>query len=169
MEDAVVLTSGNFYSRLITYKKLKLRQSFELGFTEMFNNVTNPLLTLSGQVRGFRPDSLYGYKRIYAQSETTYFSEWSLLGFRFAPFTAFEGALFRQKVKNDKQYIFYPGFSAGLRTRNENLIFGTMEFRVYYFPITVPGVGNFEFKFTNNLRIKYSGSFVKAPALLNYN
>ncbi len=169
MEDAVVLATGNFYSRLITYKKMKLRQSFELGYTEMFNNVTNPLLTLSGQVRGFRPDSLYGYRRLYAQSETTFFSEWSLLGFRFAPFTAFEGALFRQKVNTRKVYVFYPGFSAGVRTRNENLIFGTMEFRVYLFPITVPGVGNFEFKFTSNLRFKYSGSFVKAPALLNYN
>lgn len=169
MEDAVVLASANFYSKLFTYKKLKLRQSFEVGYTEMFNNVTNPLLTLSGQVRGFRPDSLFGYRRIYAQSETTYFSDWSLLGFRFAPFTAFEGALFRQKVNANKVYVFYPGFSAGVRTRNENLIFGTMEFRVYMFPITVPGVGHFQFKFTSNLRFKYSGSFIKAPALLNYN
>jgi hypothetical protein len=169
LQDVTFLASANFYSRLIDYKKLKLRQSLEGGYTEIFHQRTNNLLVLNNLIKGFRPDSLYGYRRFYARSETIFFTNWSLLGFRFAPFTAFEGGILRQQKPDHKVYLFYPGFSGGVRTRNENLVFGTMEFRVYYFPITVPGVSRIEFKFSTNLRIKYTGSFVNAPSLLNFN
>jgi hypothetical protein len=168
-EDAILLVSGSLYSRLINFKKLKIRQLVEGGYTDMFNQRTNVGLTLSTQIHGFSPDSLYGYRRIFGHSETTFFTGWSFLGFRFAPFTAFEGGLLQEKINNKFDNKFYPGFSAGVRTRNENLIFGTMELRAYYFPITVPGVSTFGFRFTSNLRIKYSGTFVKAPGLLTYN
>lgn len=171
MQDAILLASASLYSRLIKFKKVKIRQLVEAGYTDLINQKTNRGLTLNNQVRGFSPDSLFGSRRIYGHSETTFFSGWSFLGFRFAPFTAFEGGIIQLKVPGQQHshYKFYPGFSAGVRTRNENLIFGTMEFRAYYFPVTVPGVSTFQFKFTTNLRIKFSGSFVKAPGLLEFN
>ena len=169
MQDAILLASASLYSRLIKYKKIKIRQLVEAGYTDLINQKTNRGLTLDNQVRGFTPDSLYGSRRIYGHSETTVFTGWSFLGFRFAPFTSFEGGIIQLKTQNVSHYKFYPGFSAGIRTRNENLIFGTLELRAYYFPVTVPGVSTFGFKFTSNLRIKYSGSFVKAPGLLTYN
>jgi hypothetical protein len=169
IQDAIMLASASLYSRLIKYKKLKIRQLIEAGYTDLINQKTNRGLTLNNQVKGFSPDSLYGSRRIYAHSETTFFTGWSFLGFRFAPFTAFEGGIIQLKTKSTSQYKIYPGFSAGLRTRNENLIFGTLEFRAYYFPVIVPGVSTITLKFTSNLRIKYSGSFVKAPGLLNFN
>jgi hypothetical protein len=168
-QDILLLTSANIFSRLINWKKLRLRQSIEIGYSQIFNQRTNTLLTLNNQVKGFTPDSLYGTKRLYAHSETTFFTPWTVAGFRFAPFVSFEGGVLRQHTANNLIMKFYPGFSTGVRTRNENLIFGTLEARVFYFPIRVDGVNHFEFKFTSNLRIKYSGSFVKAPDLLSYN
>lgn len=169
MQDAILLASASLYSRLIKYKKVKIRQLAEVGYTDLIKEKTNRGLTLNNQVRGFSPDSLFGSRRIYGHAETTFFTDWSLLGFRFAPFTAFEAGILQLKKNNVSHYKLYPGFSAGMRTRNENLIFGTMEFRAYYFPVTVLGVSRFEFKFTSNLRIKFSGSFVKAPGLLDFN
>jgi hypothetical protein len=169
LEDAVLLLNASVYSHLITYKKIKVRQLVEVGYTDLINRRTNPWLVINNYVRGFTPDSLYGSKRIYARSETTLFTSLSVLGFRWAVVAAFEGGLIQPASTTFANYQLYPGFSAGLRTRNENLIFGTMELRGYYFPVTIVGVSSFGFRFTSNLRIKYSGGFVKAPDLLIYN
>jgi hypothetical protein len=168
-QDVLFLASANIFSRLIDWKNMRVRQSIEVGYSQIFKQRTSELLTLNNQVKGFSPDSLFGTKRLYARSETTLFTPWSFLGFRFAPFAAFEGGVLRQKTVTASFTKLYPGFSTGVRTRNENLIFGTLEARVFYFPIRVDGVSYFEFKFTSNLRIKYSGGFVRAPGLLIYN
>jgi hypothetical protein len=168
-QDVLFLASANIFSRLINWKTMRLRQSVEIGYSQILKQHTSELLTLNNQVKGFSPDSLYGTKRLYARFETTFFTPWSFAGFRFAPFAAFEGGVLRQKTVTASFTKLYPGFSTGIRTRNENLIFGTLEARIFFFPIRVDGVSHFEFKFTSNLRIKYSGSFVRAPGLLSYN
>jgi hypothetical protein len=168
-QDVLFLASANTFSRLLYWKKMRVRQSLEFGYSQILNQNTTELLTLNNQVKGFSPDSLYGTKRLYAKSETTLFTPWSIAGFRLATFASFEGGVLRQRTAGGGLTKLYPGFSTGVRTRNENLIFGTLEARVFYFPIRVDGVSHFEFKFTSNLRIKYSGSFVKVPGLLVYN
>jgi hypothetical protein len=168
-QDVLFLASANIFSRLLYWKNMRVRQSFEVGYSQIFKQRTNGLLTLNNQVKGFTPDSLYGTKRLYVKSETIFFTPWTIAGFRFAPFASFEGGVLRQRTAIGGFTKLYPGFSTGVRTRNENLIFGTLEARVFYFPIRVDGVNHFEFKFISNLRIKYSGGFVRAPSLLSYN
>ncbi|HEY5823922.1 MAG TPA: hypothetical protein VIT44_06150, partial [Cyclobacteriaceae bacterium] len=100
MQDAIVLASARLFSKLLQFKKVKIRQLVEGGYSELFNQRTNLGLTLNNQIKGFSPDSLYGYRRFYAHSETTFFTGWNFLGFRFAPFAAFEGGILQEKDKN---------------------------------------------------------------------
>ncbi|MFN8689896.1 MAG: hypothetical protein ACK5XL_07835, partial [Cyclobacteriaceae bacterium] len=58
------------------------------------------------------------------------------------------------------------GISGGIRTRNENLIFGTIEFRLTYVPTNDATGSKFSFDFNQRLRVKNSRSFVRAPNLL---
>jgi hypothetical protein len=80
-----------------------------------------------------------------------------------------EGAYLQAKTIDASTHDFYGGTSGGIRMRNENLIFGTIEFRAFYFPKIVPGVDPVSFKVTTNVRIKYSGSFVRPPEFVRYN
>jgi hypothetical protein len=61
------------------------------------------------------------------------------------------------------------GFSLGIRTRNEKLIFGTIEAKATLILKDEFGDSRFEFSFKQNLRIKSSVSYVKAPSLIAYN
>jgi hypothetical protein len=168
-EDGVLYVRGVFYSKLYGLKKLKIRHQFGGGYARAFNTKVRDLLTVNNELRGFSPDSLYGFQRFSLRSESTVFTPFQLAGFRFAPFLSLESAhLERRNVDViDKRFIW--GTTGGVRIRNENLIFGTIEFRAFYYPRTVPGVEQLSFKVTTNVRIKYSGSFVSPPDFVRYN
>lgn len=169
-EDGVVYLRGAFYTKLYPVNKSNVRHKFTAGYSRAFNNRVRPLLSLNNELQGFSPDSLYGRQRLLLSSETTVFTPWHLIGFRFAPFASIEGAYLHRRLQNGKQsHEIFGGTSGGIRIRNENLIFGTIEFRAYFFPRTIPGVEPVSFKVTTNIRIKYSGSFVRPPDFVRYN
>ena len=92
-----------------------------------------------------------------------------LLGFRFAGVAYLEIA----SLAGDKQGLLntapYYSIGAGIRTRNENLSFGTMEAKFQYFPRTPDGVDSFRFTFSTNLRFRSTGILVSPPSIVNYN
>lgn len=168
-EDGVMFIRGQYYSKLYNVKKSKVRHQFGGGYARAFNNRVRELLTLNNELRGFGADSLFGFQRFSMRSETTVFTPLQFLGFRFAPFLSLEGAYLKQKVPDGSEGNFYWGSTGGVRIRNENLIFGTVEFRAFWYPKTVPGVVPLSFKVTTNVRIKYSGSFVSPPDFVRFN
>jgi hypothetical protein len=139
------------------------------GYAHAYNTITRELLTLNDELTGFSPDSLYGKQRISLRVETTVFTKWKLAGFRFAPFLSLENAFLKDIISSKSLGEFYWGTTSGVRIRNENLIFGTIELRAFYFPTAVDGVSHFSFKITTNVRLKYSGRFVNPPSFVRYN
>jgi hypothetical protein len=168
-EDGVLFVRGVYYSKLYDIKQCKIRHQFGGGYARAFNNQVRELLSLNNELRGFRADSTYGFQRFNLRSETTVFTPLQFLGFRFAPFLSLEGAYLMQKKNIEVEGDFFFGSTGGVRIRNENLIFGTIEFRAFYYPKTVAGVDELSFKVTTNVRIKYSGSFVSPPDFVRYN
>jgi hypothetical protein len=168
-EDGVMYVKGTFYSKLYQIKRSKVRHQFGGGYARAFNSRVREMLTLNNELRGFGADSLFGYQRFLFRTETTVFSPLQFAGFRFAPFLSLEAAYLKQKVNTVQEGNFFWGTTGGIRVRNENLLFGTVEFRAFYFPKTVPGVDHLSFKVTTNLRIKYSGTFVTPPEFVRYN
>jgi hypothetical protein len=170
-EDIVLLGSASIFSKLIPIKKNGLRQSVGLSYTQIFNNTTLLPLRIDNSfgINGFLADSVLGTKRLSLHTETVLFIRPSLLGFKFAPFIFTDAAI----IAKDDEALFrrspYFGLGGGLRTRNENLIFGTIELRMFYFPKVTEDLSQFRITLSGNLRIKYSSSFVKAPSLISYN
>lgn len=171
LEDATLLLSGSLMSRLIPRGEFLFRQSFKVDYTRVYKQRTTIPLDINNEfgLQYFRADSLWGTKRFNINTETLAFSPWNLLGFRFAPFAFGEMAM----ISGDHQSIFHEkpffGFGGGIRTRNENLIFGTVELRLIYYPRTIGDVSPFNIRVTSNLRVKYSAGFVRAPAFVRYN
>lgn len=171
LEDATVLLSGSLLSRLIAQGQFLFRQSISMDYTRVFKQRTALPLDINHEfgLQYFRADSLWGTKRFHIQTETIAFSPWQPMGFRFAPFAFGEMAMI---AENDRSIFYdkpYFGFGGGIRTRNENLIFGTVELRFIYYPRTIEDISSFNLRVTSNLRIKYSAGFVRAPGFISYN
>ncbi len=168
-EDTFIFANGQYYSRLCVSEAVKVRQLVEGGYAQAFNNSLRPLLTLNNQLFGFRPDSLYTHKRAFLRTETTLFTNWKVAGFNFAGFVSLESAFLQVTPGENLTEKFIYGTTGGFRIRNENITFGTIEFRGYYFPTDVPGVDTFSFRISTNVRLKYTSTFVRPPSFVTYN
>src|SRR5690606_22964988 len=170
-EDATLLFSSSWFSHLLTQKNFKIRQYVKASYAIELNPTINELLRIGNDfgVRGFRTDSLFGEQRLGLTSETVFFTKWKFLGFNFAPLLFLDLAFLppvNENIFYDKPYA---GLGAGIRTRNENIVLGTVELRFTFYPKVTENISRFNVNVSYNLRVKYTDSFVRAPGFLRFN
>jgi hypothetical protein len=171
LEDITLLASASLFSRLLFWKSLKIRQSVNASYTTILNQRINLPLRIDNEfgLEKFAADSVLGTQRLSIGFETVIYLKPSLLGFHFAPFIFTDMSMLSPKNETlIKQKPFF-ALGGGIRTRNENLIFGTIELRMFYFPRVTEDLSKFRITLSSNLRVKYSSAFVKAPAFIQYN
>jgi hypothetical protein len=165
-EDALLSVNFKQYSKIHRMGKMIIRHQYEAGYAVLFNQHIKRGFTIrdANGLVGFRPDSLIGLQRIRLSGETTLFTPWRVLGFRMAPIARIDMALIKLGSQFLRANNFFTGVSLGLRARNENLIFNTIEARGFYYPVVVEDLGHFRFSLTSNFRIKYPTNLVNKPA-----
>ena len=168
-EDVVLQSGGTFYSQAFSLGKYKIRNSATAYYTRLFGRVANDWLTIRGDIiPGLRVEEVDATERISMGFEASVFTPWSLIGFRIAPFSSFYWAKLKCPTCENK-YQNYTGISLGMRIRNENLIFGTMEVKGTFIPNDDEGHSKFALSFRKNLRFRKTDVYVKAPDLILYN
>ncbi len=96
-QDASILFGTSYYSPLFLFSSVKIRQYINFSFTRLFNPVGIDPLTIDNVfgLRYFSGDSTFGIERVTLHSETTFFLNYKLLGFKFAPFVFGDLSLLR--------------------------------------------------------------------------
>jgi len=170
LQDAGVLAGTSIYSRLFLYKNVKIRQHFNFSYTQLFNRVGLDPLSINNNfgLRFFHSDSIRGDQRISLYSETFFFLKYKVFGFKFAPFAFGDITLIRPENESFSKSTAYYGLGGGVRTRNENFVFGTIELRAIYFPRKVDQ-NSFKVTLTTNIRFRVNSSYVSAPEIVQLN
>ena len=172
MQDAIVLGGLTMYSHLMEFDNFKMRQFMRLSYTRQFNRVGLDPLSINNPfgLRYFRGDSTRGYQRLSLHSETAFFINMKVFGFKFSPFSYGDVSMLSPENKSITKSGFYYGIGGGVRTRNENLVFGTTEFRFVYFPRKTTDMSHqFMATLKTNIRFRYNSSYVSKPDLIEYN
>jgi hypothetical protein len=169
LEDFVVQGSGAYYTRALNVSRSKIRGSFSADYAQLINRTVSDWLDINNKyIPGFRTDSLKADRRLALSFETVLYTPRAILGFRMAPFTQINMVTVKCDLCDFRQNTYW-GLSAGLRTRNENLIFGTIEMKATYIPNDEFGQSKFVFGFKQNLRVKSTGTFASEPNIIRYN
>lgn len=171
IQDAAVLAGASAFSRVFTWKNFKMRQYLRLSYTRQFNRAGLDALGINN-VFGLQyiySDPATGNQRSSLHTETIFFIRYKLLGFKLAPFVSADIAHFTPEQQSDKNAGYYVGLGGGMRTRNENLIFGTIELRFMYFLRWSEQHNAFKLTLLSNLRFRASFSYVKAPDIMQVN
>jgi hypothetical protein len=173
MEDIDVLAKLDYFSRLYHPDgKWKQRIFLSTSVAKQFNFLLNaPLMPerdfMSGKIIN---NTLGGNTRFAAKAETVFFSPWSVLFFRFAPFVFGNAAYINwDKESNILLPKLNMALGSGIRIRNESLIFGTTEFRGIYFPRRNFSNESRRVEVSTNIRFKYNQQFIKRPELVKVN
>lgn len=173
LQDATLLAGISAYSRLWLWKDFKVRQFMRLSYTGQYASYIAEPLRINNNfgLEGFRNDSIQGTHRATLRSQTVFYCPRKFLGFAFAPFLTGDVSYIKQTKQSA---VFFPSsvyysIGGGLRVRNENLVFGTIELKGLYFPKSVAGENRFKIGITTDLRFRYNSSYVSPPSLLEYN
>ncbi len=171
LQDASVLVGLKYFSKLFLTGNLKVRESLRATYTQLFNRLTyEPLRIDNGfGLREAGTDSLYGVQRASIQTETTVFTNLKLYGFKFAPFIYGDITALREENMPVRQTDIYTGLGGGIRTRNESLIFGTIELKAIWFPRAIPGNTSFKITLNSDIRYRYNTQYVQAPDIARLN
>jgi hypothetical protein len=165
-EDQYLALDFTRYSKTYKIGRMIVRHQSLFGYAAVINQAVKRGINIRdvNGILGFMPDSLVGFQRARISQETTVFMPWKVLGFRIAPVGRIDLALIKLGKSLFASQNFFSGFSIGMRARNENLIFNTIEARLFYYPKTVERVDHFRFNITTNFRIRYPTNLVNKPA-----
>jgi len=149
----------------------KYRSIFNLSFTETFKNKFNEALLISSTygIPQLNKERIYGGSRISFNWESVWYNSKSYFGFKTSPF-AFGNITYLRTVSSPiASGDIYSSIGTGMRIRNENLIFGTIELKGFYFPRTNLQVSPWNLSLLTNIRYKYSSSIISKPDFVQIN
>ena len=172
LEDVNILAGLDYFDHLKAIgKKWKQRTFINLGFAKQINTLLNEPLYLDSKfgLHEFRNGDAGGSLRATIKAESVFFSPWHLASFRFAPFVFGNTGLFTPYNSPTSNSNIYTTVGGGLRTRNESLVFGTLEFRGYYFLKKNFYNKNYRFDISTNIIFKYNSQLVKRPDFIEVN
>ncbi len=171
IQDGSFLAGATAYSRILFWNSTKIRQYINVSYSEIYNRLTMEPLRIDNYygLRGFLSDSASGGKRLSLQLETAFYIKYKLLGFQFAPFPYIDMSLLAPENAGFSKSSFHTSIGGGVRARNENLIFETIELRAYYFPESPADMNNFKVIVRANIRFRYSSNFIVAPDIIRLN
>lgn len=166
-EDLSALVSLELITPL---KKLKAKNWFMRHFlsgsitAQKFIRLNDPLRVSSiygiPRIRNTRID---GTARITLNAESVFYNTFKLAGFNLAPFLFSNLSYLKLSASDPENGSVYSAFGTGVRTRNENLVFGTIELKTYFFPKVVELMSPWNISLSTNLRFRYQTTLIQKP------
>jgi hypothetical protein len=172
LHDIRFLSSLEQFSKLKYLNNgLRYRQILNLSFTQTLKNKYNEALRINSifGIPQLNREQIKGGTRLSANWETVLYNNRAIWGFKSAPFV-FGNLTYIRAVGNPiLKGDIYTAIGSGMRIRNENLIFGTIELKGFYFPRTNQQVSPWNFSLITNLRYKYNSNIVDKPNYVEIN
>jgi hypothetical protein len=172
-EDISGLTSVEYFTRLrkISGSNWFSRHFLSGSVTQQVRTVLNEPLRLTSifGIPELNTNLVRASTRISANCESVFYNTSKTFGFSFAPFV-FTNMTYLKTIGQDfAKGDIYTSFGTGVRTRNENLVFGTMELKLYYYPRTTGRMTPWNLTFNTGLRFKYNSQLLRKPDFIQVN
>ncbi len=171
-EDIDIVGKADFFTRLRHLNNnWNLRTFISASAARQFKSLLSQPLQLESVygLREFRNNSQPGNFRLALKGESVFYSPWTLMYFRFAPFVFVNTALFNLKTEETYTAKLYSSIGGGIRVRNESLIFGTIELRGMYFPRKNYFGESWRIEGRTSIRFKYNQETIKRPDFVGVN
>ena len=172
MEDINLFATIDYFDHLKAMgPKWKQRTFLDFSASKQINTILNEPLYLDSKfaLPEFKNGDVGGSLRITLKAESVFYSPWYVAAFRFAPFVFSNAGLFTPYNTPVNNSNIYTIVGAGLRTRNESLVFGTLELRGYYFLKKNFRNENWRIDISTNITFKYNSQLIRKPDFIEVN
>jgi hypothetical protein len=165
-EDIDMLFNVDHFTRLRKLRPNWFNRVFiSTGIAAQGNPVLNTPLFLRSDfgLPYFSNDADSADLRATVKVESVFYNTTKILGFRFAPFVFTDAILLKPAKLGLQHSDIFTAIGGGVRTRNENLVLGTVELKCYYFPRIIGDMRTWKIELNSNIRFKYRSSFISRP------
>ncbi len=169
LNEGVLSFNAHFFTKHYEIGNYGIRNFIEFDYMKGLNQPNYQHIDLHNMqnVRGFDDTKARGQQRLVINFESVAYTPWDLVGFRFAMFGFFDIGFIGKASSNillDKNYI---GFGAGVRMRNENLVFKTIQLKITYYP-DIDGKAKISLSLSGKPDLKLPGFDVKCPETIKF-
>jgi hypothetical protein len=166
-ERGVVDVSIEYFSRLMSFHDLKFRQFLKIHHTGGFRKLDEDSITINNRmgIRGLSNDALYGNRRFVINLENVCFTPIDFYGFKFVLFSFVDLAFIGRKPLIFTNPL-YSGIGVGLRIRNENLVFKTLQIRLSFYPKIPTDSSKFGFEIMGTDRYQFKSFEGGKPSIV---
>ena len=173
LEDISFLSAVNYFTELkkLSNPKWSKRNFVQISATQQLNTILNEPLYLRSEygIPTFKNDNIQAATRISCNLESVYYNRVKYYGFSFAPFVFVNSSYIKLIGEAIQKGSIYTALGVGCRTRNENLVFGTIELKAYYYPRTISNMTPLNVSLTTGLRFRYNSQLIRKPDFIQLN
>jgi hypothetical protein len=136
LEQGMFDLKVNFISPLFYIWNIQVRQFIKLNYTLGINRfeIEDLFLRNAIGIRGFGSRIEKGKQRLTLNVENVFFQKKSILNFQSAFFSFLDMGIVGPANQSIFKQNYFAGIGVGLRIRNENLIFKTIQLRLAFYP-----------------------------------
>ena len=170
MEDGVFKTDLQLISPLINMGKFRVRNFSSISYITGISRTVPGTISMNGDPLWhlFNKYELTGYQRVRGRFESVNFTPYYFMGFRFAAFWYMEVAVLAKKNENFVNQTIYPALGAGIRLRNENLIFSTIQLSLNWYPVHPDGIQAFSGQLSDVPGHTLNENLIDKPEIIEY-
>jgi hypothetical protein len=173
LEDISFLSSVNYFTTLkkLSNPKWSKRSFVQISATQQVNTVLNEPLYLRSEygIPTFKNDNIQAATRVSCNIESVYYNKVKYYGFSFAPFMFVNSSYIKLIGEAVEKGSIYTALGLGCRTRNENLVFGTIELKAYYYPRTISNMTPLNISLATGLKFRYNSQLIRRPDFVQMN
>jgi hypothetical protein len=136
-EQGAFLFQLKYISALHNYNRFQVRNFINYSYLHGFNRYRGEFTSIENRegIVGLSGDIMRGRGKMVLNLESVLFSPYKVFGFRFAFFGSMDlGIIIPDKDYEPPEDKLYSGFNIGVRIRNDQLVFNTLELKFSFFP-----------------------------------
>ncbi len=160
---------SNYFSPLLDLGHSKARHFLTLRYGFGTQRYTGEYLNINNEngIEGINSDQLWGSKKLAMSLQSVFFSRVRFIGFRIAPFAHLDMAFVTPRYQTLINKFPYTGVGLGIRLRNENLTFNTIQIKLTYFP-NLPNIPTMNAAFSDTYNLKLKDFDISAPEIVPF-
>lgn len=136
IQEGLIDFKVRYASRLFRIRHNNVRLFTDIWYTRGIDRLADEYLRFTNQsgIKGFESQLIQGQQRLSCHIEPVVFTPWVFLGFRFVFFGFASYGVIGDPVGSVLENKVYSGYGLGIRIRNDNLVFNTLELSVRVYP-----------------------------------
>ncbi|MGQ1891548.1 hypothetical protein ACT29H_14000 [Thermophagus sp. OGC60D27] len=149
-EQGHIKLMAEYISPLINLNTSQFRHFMEIQYVNGFKRLPGEFLFIDEDEEGLRRfdfnQAIKGSEKLVFKTEQVFFTNIEPWGFKFVAFTFFDTAFLKESDKQLFRHSPYFSFGGGLRIRNDNMVFNTLQIMLAIMPRVPSGELPFSFR-----------------------